>query len=71
MDTEKENLIKVTCKELGMTYKELAKAIGYSESAINNAARQRKLSEPLTRAIELYLENTKLKVELHILKKHK
>nr|HEC1718125.1 transcriptional regulator [Campylobacter jejuni] len=38
--------------------------IGYSESAINNASRQEKISEPLTFAINLYLENLKLKEEL-------
>ncbi|MBR8461517.1 transcriptional regulator [Campylobacter sp. faydin G-105] len=59
-----ENIIKKTCKELGITYKQLGELIGYSESAINNAARQEKISEPLTRAIELYRENLKLKKEL-------
>ena len=33
-----ENLIKKTCKELGLTYRELGERIGYSESAIKNAA---------------------------------
>ena len=59
-----ENLIKKTCKELGLTYRELGERIGYSESAINNASRQDSLSEPLTRAVELYLENKKLKEQL-------
>ncbi|WP_430806627.1 transcriptional regulator [Campylobacter sp. 9BO] len=59
-----ENLIKQTCKELGLTYKQLGELIGYSESAINNAARQEKISEPLTKAIELYRENLKLQQEL-------
>lgn len=59
-----ENLIKSTCKELGLTYKQLGELIGYSESALNNAARQDKISEPLTRAIELYRENLKLQQEL-------
>ncbi|MBR8466221.1 helix-turn-helix domain-containing protein [Campylobacter sp. faydin G-140] len=59
-----ENIIKKTCKELGLTYKQLGELIGYSESAINNAARQEKISEPLTRAIELYQETLNLKAEL-------
>ncbi|EOH2734022.1 transcriptional regulator, partial [Campylobacter jejuni] len=59
-----ENLIRKTCKELGLTYKQLGELIGYSESAINNASRQEKISEPLTFAINLYLENLKLKEEL-------
>lgn len=59
-----ENLIKKTCKELGLTYRELGEMIGYSESALNNASRQDKISEPLKFAINLYLENLKLKEEL-------
>lgn len=58
------NLIKETCKELGLTYKQLGEKVGYSESALNNASRQEKISEPLTFAINLYLENLKLKEEL-------
>lgn len=42
-----ENIIKKTCREQGLTYKQLGELIGYSESAINNAARQDKISEPL------------------------
>ncbi len=59
-----DNLIKQTCKELGLTYKQLSELIGYSESALNNSARQDKISEPLKKAIELYLENLELKKEL-------
>lgn len=72
MATKNFNLIKKTCKELGLTYKQLGERIGYSESALNNASRQDKISEPLTFAINLYLENLKLKEELEdfrILKK--
>ena len=60
----KTNSIKRVCYELGLTYKQLGEAIGYSESTLNNAARQEKISEPLKRAVELYLENLKLKQEL-------
>ena len=60
----KTNIIKRVCYELGLTYKQLGEAIGYSESTLNNAARQEKISEPLKRAVELYLENLKLKQEL-------
>ena len=59
-----ENLVKKTCKELNLTYKELASKIGYSESALNSAARQTQISEPLRKAIELYNENLKLMREL-------
>ncbi|ERJ24896.1 hypothetical protein UNSWCS_1296 [Campylobacter concisus UNSWCS] len=62
--TADDNIVKRVCKELGLTYKQLGEAIGYSESALNNAARQEKISEPLKRAVELYLENLKLQQEL-------
>ena len=64
MSDKNENLIKSTCKELNLTYRQLGELIGYSESAINNASRQEKISEPLKKAIELYNENLKLKNEL-------
>lgn len=64
MSVKNENLIKSTCKELNLTYRQLGELIGYSESAINNASRQEKISEPLKKAIELYNENLKLKNEL-------
>lgn len=60
-----ENLIKKTCKELGLTYKELGEKIGYSESAIKNAA-VGSVSEPMQFAINLYLENLNLKQQLEI-----
>ncbi len=59
-----DNLIKQTCKELNLTYKQLGELIGYSESALNNASRQERISEPLKFAVNLYLENLKLKEEL-------
>ena len=62
---KKENLIKKTCKELGLTYRELGEAIGYSESAIKNAA-VGAVSEPMQFAINLYLENLALKEKLAI-----
>ena len=62
--TADDNIVKRVCKEPGLTYKQLGEAIGYSESALNNAARQEKISEPLKRAVELYLENLKLQQEL-------
>lgn len=64
MSEMSDNLIKTTCKQLGLTYKQLGELIGYSESALNNASRQNTISEPLKFAINLYLENLKLKEEL-------
>jgi|GEM_PF-489464 len=59
----KENLIKATCKELNLTYKQLGELIGYSESAIKNAG-SGEASEPMRKAIELYKETLNLKSKL-------
>ena len=59
-----ENIVKQTCKELGMTYKELGEAIGYSESAVKMAVSKDKISEPMIKAIQLYLKTLKLEQEL-------
>lgn len=58
------NIVKRTCKELGMTYKELGEAIGYSGDTLNNASRSSNVSAPLQKAIELYLETLQLKKKL-------
>ena len=35
-----DNIIKATCKELGITQKELAERIGVSETSVTNWARE-------------------------------
>jgi len=59
-----ENIIKRTCKELGLTYKQLGEAIGYKPDTVNKALSTGKVSDPMQRAIELYLENLELKKQL-------
>jgi hypothetical protein len=59
-----ENIIKLTCKELGMTYRQLGDAVGYSEGAIKNAALAPETSPSMQKAIELYLETIELKNKL-------
>jgi transcriptional regulator with XRE-family HTH domain len=39
---EEENLVKKTCKELGITQKELAEKIGVSSNAISNWKNKKK-----------------------------
>ncbi|MFY4726195.1 transcriptional regulator [Campylobacter jejuni] len=60
----KENIIKKTCKELGLTYKQLGELIGYSESAIKSAIAKNEVSEPMSKAIQMQLEINQLKKEL-------
>ena len=59
-----ENIVKKVCKELGLTYKQLGEAIGYSEGAIKMAVQRDNVSPQMGKAIQLYLENLELKKEL-------
>lgn len=61
MENQERNLIKDTCKSLGLTYRELGEKIGYSDSNLRKAVSQNKVSSQLKKAIELYLEIVKLK----------
>jgi len=61
---EKPNIVKATCKELGLTYKELAEIVGYKPDTVNKSASTGKISEQLAKAIEMYLENVRLKEQL-------
>ena len=58
------NVIKQVCKDLGLTYKKLSFELGYKPDTINKAASTGKVSEQLKKAIELYLENLRLREEL-------
>ncbi|MFY4690906.1 transcriptional regulator [Campylobacter jejuni] len=64
-----ENIIKKTCKELGLTYRQLGELIGYNGDSLNTMANKNndELSTPLKRAIELYLETLDLKEKLKVL----
>ncbi len=64
MADKSENLIKKTCKELGLTYRELGEAIGYGEETISKASRAEKISMPMQRAVELFLQNRELESKL-------
>ena len=67
----KENIVKKVCRDYKMTYKELAEAIGYSEGAIKTAVSTNKVSEPMNKAINLYIEKLKLEEELKDFKNFK
>lgn len=60
---EDSNIVKIVCKDLNLTYKQLAEAIGYSESAVNNASRA-EISKAMQKVIELYIENLELKKDI-------
>ncbi len=62
--------LRAFCSKQNLTYKELAEKIGYSESAIKNAANGI-VSEPVSFAINLYVENLSLKDKLKSVDKFK
>lgn len=59
-----DNLIKKTCKELGLTYRELGEAIGYGEGAIKTAVSTNNISQPMQHAIASHLRILELENEL-------
>lgn len=63
--SEEQNIIKKTCKELGLTYAQLAEEIGYGEGALKVAVSNSKISKPMQKAIEMYLEIKDLKNQLN------
>jgi len=66
-----ENIVKQTAKELGMTYKELAEAIGVSEGTLSNATSTGKVSKQLEKSLELLKENQSMKKDFEIINKFK
>ncbi len=62
--TAEENLIKATCKELNLTYKQLGEMIGYGEGAIKNSASTGNVSEPMAHAIKMYKRILELEHEV-------
>ncbi|MEA3315417.1 MAG: transcriptional regulator [Campylobacterota bacterium] len=65
MEAKEENIIKKTCKELGLTYRELGEKIGYGEGALKMSVSNQKVSEPMKKSIYLYMENLQLRNELN------
>ena len=64
IDMDEPNIVKKVCKELGLTYKQLGEAIGYSGDSLRNMASKEKVSEPVKKAIELYLKTVNLEKQL-------
>ncbi len=60
MIEESENIVKKTCRELGITQKELAEKIGITEKTINNWANNRvEIPKNFNRLIQLLeIENS-------------
>jgi len=62
---EKEiHLVKKISKELGLTYKELAEEIGYSESNLRKSVSDNRVTKQLKKSIELYLRTIELEKKI-------
>ena len=64
MSENEENLVKKTCKELGITQKELAEKTKYSEAVISRWSKGSKISEAVKNHFNILIENSKLKKHL-------
>lgn len=64
-----DNIVKLTCKELGITQKELAERIGVSEPTMNRwASKPREIPENGINHLNLLIENKKDKEIVSTLK---
>ena len=66
-----KNIVKETAKELGMTYKELAEAIGVVEGTLTNSASTGKVSTQTEKSLSLLCENARYKKIDKVLKDFK
>jgi len=66
MDKGELNIVKKTCKEFGLTYREVGEKIGYEENSVSNASRN-EVSKTMYKAIELYLKIIEQEKELKTL----
>ena len=64
-----DNIVKATCKELGISQKELSEAIGASEGTVRNWSSSNELPLWATKSIELLKENQKNKEIVETIKK--
>lgn len=59
-----DNIIKTTCAEQGITYRQLATIIGVSESGLRSSASNNKISKQVKKSIEMYSKIIHLEKEL-------
>jgi len=71
LEEQEVHLVKKVSKELGMTYKELGKEIGYSESTLRKSVSENRITIQLEKAIELYLKTLEFQKDRNELEKIK
>lgn len=59
-----ENIVKKTCKELNLTYKQLGELIGLSEASIKRLAVSDEINMQVIKSCEMLLEIKRLKESL-------
>ncbi|HFP7499175.1 TPA: hypothetical protein ACV26Y_000703 [Campylobacter coli] len=64
MTEEKENIVKKTCKELGLTYRQLGELIGLSEGRVKQLAIG-EVGEQVEKACQMLIKIHKLEAELN------
>lgn len=64
MESKNDNLIKKTCKELGLTYRELGEAIGLTEASIKRLATSDEISLQVEKSLQMLLKIQDLENEL-------
>lgn len=62
---EEQNIIKKTCKELGLTHAQLSEIIGVKEQSLRNMSSSNKITEQVEQSINLLTENYNLKKQLN------
>jgi transcriptional regulator with XRE-family HTH domain len=60
-ENSEENLVKKTCRELGITQKELAEKMGVPQGTLNRWASSNEIPRMTNLALSLILENQELK----------
>ncbi|EJF07524.1 Helix-turn-helix protein [Thiovulum sp. ES] len=56
MENREENLVKKTCRELGITQKELAEKIGVKPESLNSSLSRGKISNQTKKSLEMLSE---------------
>jgi DNA-binding XRE family transcriptional regulator len=61
---KEENLVKKTCRELGITQKELAEKIGVKPESLNSSISRKKITNQVTKSIQMLQKIEILEQEL-------
>jgi predicted transcriptional regulator len=63
LENKEENLVKKTCRELGITQKELAEKIGFSTTSIYKWSNGSKIPKNAIKTLDILTELQNIKIE--------